>query len=169
MASTRSGDVIGFHSFGGAFRGFIYDGTSMTDLGTLGGSFTMPSAINGSGVIVGTSSTASQPNHAFRYADGTMTSIAPPGSTSSEGIDINENGAIAGSYLEADGDRRAFRLDGTTFDLIPALGGTFATSMDINEAGQVVGYSTTDQNAGIRGYLFDDGDLIDLSQPPARI
>ncbi len=161
---NQLGDVIGFHTFGGSSRGFVFDGLSMTDLGTLGGTATAPNAINDSGVIVGTSSTTSDPNQAFRYSGGTMTNITPPGFTSSEAIDINENGVIAGTYQEPDGDRRAFRLDGGTFDLIPGLGGSFATAIDINEAGQVVGYSTTEGGAGIRGYLFYDGELIDLTK-----
>ncbi len=97
--------------------------------------FHVPSTLNESGVIVGTSSTATRPNHAFRYAGGTMTSVAPPGSISSEGIAINESGAIAGSYQEADGDRRAFRLEGRNLRPHPGIRRHFATSTDINEAG----------------------------------
>ncbi len=159
-----AGTVIGNYSpTQNTYRGFASQGATTIDLGTLGGGFTSPYAINESGVIIGTSSTATQPNHAFRYAGGTMTSIAPPGSISSEGIDINEGGVIAGSYQEADGDRRAFRLDSGSFDLIPTFGGNFATAMDINEAGDVVGYSTTEPYTGIRGYVYDDRGLVDLS------
>ncbi len=48
-----------------------------------------------------------------------------------------------------------------TFSLIPGMGGTFATSMDINEPGDVVGYASTETS--IRGYLFTDGQLVDLT------
>ena len=161
---NASGLVIGNYSpTNGTYRGFVSDGITTTDLGTLGGSFTAPNDINGSGQIVGTTSTATQVNHAFRYANGTMSSVAPPGSTTSEGIAINEAGAVAGSYQLPNGDRRAFRWDNGTSDLIPTFGGTFATATDINAAGQVVGYSVTEGNAGVRGYLFDDSGLVDLS------
>ncbi len=164
VAINGSGKVIGYSydgQFTGPADGFVYDGTTTTILGTLGGPLTYPYAINEAGDIVGTSSTPTQANHAFRYVDGTMSSVAPPGSTSSEGIAINEAGAIAGSYLAANGDRRAFLFEDGAFSIIPGMDGSFATATDINEQGHVVGYASTDD--GVRGYLFDHGDLVDLS------
>ncbi len=159
---NESGIVIGAYSpSSGINRGFVSDGTTTTDLGTLGGASTSPQAINGAGEIVGTSSTATQPYHAFRYADGTITSVAPAGSISSEASSINEGGVIAGSYEEPSGDRRGYVFDDGNFTLIPAMGASFATTSDINDSGQVVGYSSGPD--GTRGFLFDDGDVIDLT------
>ena len=154
---NEAGTVVGNYSPSpGTFRGFVSDGTTTTDLGSLGGGTTAPYQLNESGVIVGTSG-----GQAFRYANGTMTSIAPPGTSSSEAIAINESGSIAGSYLDGSGSRRGFFLDEGNYTLIPGMGGTFATVTDINQARQVVGYASTPTST--RGYLFDDGELIDLS------
>ena len=161
---SDAGMVVGYSydaPYTGAANGFVNDGTTTTDLGTLGGPMTIPYAINNAGEIVGTSSTSTQVNVAFRYADGAMASIAPPGSTGSEGIDINEAGTVAGSYVDGSGSRYPFIYDDGAFTLIPGMGGSFATATDINARGQVVGYAST--SSATRGYLFDAGNLIDLT------
>lgn len=55
-----------------ASAGFVWDGTSMTQLPSLGGTSAGADDINTSGTIVGLSTIASGQYHAFKYAGGTI-------------------------------------------------------------------------------------------------
>jgi probable HAF family extracellular repeat protein len=68
----------------------------VTDLGTLGGTESIATAINASGEITGGSTNASNVYHAFLYSNGTMTDLGTLGGPSSQGQGINTTGEIAG-------------------------------------------------------------------------
>jgi probable HAF family extracellular repeat protein len=106
-------------------HGFIYDSSTktMTDLGTLGGTFSAAFGINDSGEIVGTSLTASGAYDAFIDNGTTMTdlnSLLPADSgwdlISADGI--NSNGDIIGMG----------ELDGTFEGFLLTAGGTISGS-----------------------------------------
>src|SRR5436189_4442945 len=67
-----------------------------TDLGTLGGSLAIPSAINQRGQVVGRSSTPDGRNHAFLWQDGVMTDLGTLGGLASNAVGINQQSQIAG-------------------------------------------------------------------------
>jgi RHS repeat-associated protein len=141
---------------------------SVEDIGTLGGSFVSPVAINASGQVTGVARTASGSNHAFlRTATGSMIDLgAKPGFPADSGGDaINDAGDVAGLLTETDG-WHAFRYktwgglddlglggDGSTFtDSIQYQG---AQAFGINNGGQVAGLFT---NGGmLRGFRYTDG------------
>ena len=65
---------------------FVWEGTNLVRLGTLGGSLSSASAINADGWIVGWGATRSGARHAFLWRDGRMLDLGtPPGSTNSCG------------------------------------------------------------------------------------
>src|SRR4051812_1340364 len=82
MASIRN-RILGIAIAGGAALQ-AQPAYTFTDLGTLGGSWSVAYGINASGEVVGTSATASGQAHAFRWSNGRMTDLgALPGHTAS--------------------------------------------------------------------------------------
>ena len=81
----------------GSYHAFFYDPATedMTDLGTLGGSFSSAHDINELGLIVGESYTANGNTHAFIYdlATGMMTDLGTLGGGDIYATSINEPGA----------------------------------------------------------------------------
>jgi probable HAF family extracellular repeat protein/uncharacterized repeat protein (TIGR03803 family) len=82
------GKVVGSAYFdgGSAFHAFLYNGMTLIDLGTLGGSASQADAINNSGLIVGWADTASGKQHAFLWSSGRM-------------VDLNDFVAIEGDAV----------------------------------------------------------------------
>ena len=71
---------------------------TVTDIGTLGGSYTFGNGINNSGQITGASSLpGDQVDHAFLYSKGVMTDLGGFGGNSS-GQAINDSGQIIGQF-----------------------------------------------------------------------
>jgi probable HAF family extracellular repeat protein len=109
-AINDSGQVVGYgqptgdpqYSLGaGGYitvdHAFLFDGGTLTDLGTFGGVTAMALGINSAGAIVGGN------GHAFLYSNGAATDIGAPSDVfgsnfSSEAASINATGQIAGSY-----------------------------------------------------------------------
>jgi len=104
---------------GSAYQAFLYDGSSMNNLGTLGGSASWAMAINDSGQVVGNSRTADNSLHAFLYDDiGGMLDLndliaLDSGWTLWYANDININGQIVG-IGSIDGEAHAFFLTPAT-------------------------------------------------------
>ena len=124
------------------------------NLGTLGGTDSLGIAINASGEVAGSSSTAdNSARRAFLYtgtpgSGGAMVDLGTLGGTDSFGIAISASGQVAGSSNTADNSaRRAFLytgtpgVDGRMIDL--GLGGRLdalsSSATGINDGGQVVG------------------------------
>ncbi len=125
----------------------VWDSGVVTDLGTLGGIFSIAKGINDHGSIVGSSTLASGDEHAFLFRDGTMTDLGTLGGTYSLANQINNHGQAVGLSRIASGELHAFLWeDGVMTDLnnlIPAGSGwILVEATAINKAGQIAGVGT---------------------------
>src|SRR6266568_4995963 len=108
------------------------DSGTITDLGTLGGSYSEAVAVNDHGQVIGLSTTANNEYHSFLRSDGVMTDLGSLGGTYTVATAINNHGQIVGFTLTPTGAPRAFLWeDGVIHDL-GTLGGnaSFATDID---------------------------------------
>ena len=116
---------------------------AITDLSTLGGSYSCPGGINDSGQVVGNSYIAGgSTNHAFLYSgNGPMQDLGTLDSTRvySTACDINNNGKIVGWGWSAT-DGRAFLYSGSgPMKDLGTLSGSDSWACAINDSGQIVG------------------------------
>jgi probable HAF family extracellular repeat protein len=124
---------------------------TITDLGTLGGFFTVPAAINNNGQVTGVAALSKeiqvpcyggsrtkkcfeQIDHAFLWSSGTMTDLGTLGGDGSAGVAINGPGDVVGSTTTKDGVSESFLWNGQR---LTALGNV--NPFGINDSGEVVG------------------------------
>ena len=146
---NEAGEVIGINHGG---YGFITgrNGINKRELGTLGGEFTVPIAINAEGQVVGWSMAIvgnNQYQRAFITGPGGlgMTDLGTLGGDSSVAAGINAAGQVVGWALPSDRTMHVFITgpDGVGMRDLGTLGGSDARGLDINDLGQVVGFSST--------------------------
>jgi len=132
-------------------RPVLFEGGSVTDLGTLGGagasSDPQATDINDDGVIVGYSYTSSGARRAFVYSNGAMSDLGTLGGEDSVARAINDSGVIVGDADSTSGEQHAFvYINGTMTN----IGGVSA--LGINSSGHVVGIMDSDT-----GFLYRNG------------
>jgi probable HAF family extracellular repeat protein len=148
-------------------------GGGVTELGSLGGGFTVPSDINDRGQVVGSSGAADGLAHAFLWEDGRMTDLGgpfggPPGYAGARAVAVNEHGDVVGTSTDDGPDgtvvtRGLLWKDGRTIDL-GNLGGTGTAPAAINDNGQIVGTSTIASAVSeSHPFLWENGRMTDLS------
>lgn len=122
----------------------------ITDIGTLGGDYSYPQAVNDRGEVVGYAYTPGNNGyHAFLWtAAGGMQDLGSLGGNYSYASGINERGEVIGYANRSDGTQAAFYWSQATgmIDLgsLSASSNNYSYSTDINDAGVVVGYAYTD-------------------------
>jgi probable HAF family extracellular repeat protein len=117
----------------------------VTDLGTLGGTYSRATSINDSGQVVGNSNIAGDPgnniHHAFLYSNGTMIDLGTMGGTNSYANSINNLKQVVG-VTDWGATIWDISVD-TVYDLNilvnGATGWTLENATDINDKGQIVG------------------------------
>jgi probable HAF family extracellular repeat protein len=142
---------------------------TITNLGSLGGTVSVPVDVNNHGEVVGYSFTANNAaGHAFLYSHGRMTDLGTLGGTTSDATGINDRGAVVGMSSIAPGNNQvdAFREQGGKLtDLGPLnLAVVVGGSISINADGVVSGLLAGNYDAVIdrRGRDIDLGALATL-------
>jgi probable HAF family extracellular repeat protein len=147
----------------GQIHAFLWENSTMIDLGTADGYFRdyiVANAINDSSQVVGVGFTGTT-QRGFLWQNGTMT-ILPSlwiGSTSAE--DINNQGSVVGSSQVFPGDNHAFLYkNGEMIDL-GTLGGRNSFAFAINDDEVIVGSSET-ASGETHSTIWRNGQIIDL-------
>ena len=125
------------------YYGIVVPFPTTTDLGTLGGIYSVPFGTNASGQVTGFSLLADNLTyHAFLYSGGTMQDLGTLGGSWSWGWGISANGQVTGLAATA-GDQatHAFLYSGTTIKDLGTLGGSGSNGIWVNSSGQAVGES----------------------------
>jgi probable HAF family extracellular repeat protein len=136
----------------------------ITDLGTLGGSFSMALGINARGQIVGNSFTAGdQALHGFIFSNGKMQDLGTLGGTSSYVDAIDDHGQVFGTtYTTGNALLRAFvYANGKMTDLGP-LDAASSRTHSVNAADDVAGSAYIGGSASLHAYLYRVGSMQDL-------
>jgi len=153
-AGINSKGQVAFTSFDGdAPRAWFYDGATVRNLGSFGGTGAVANALNEQGQVTGTAATAEGVFHAFRWSRPSgLVDLNPPGVGNSIGIDINNKGQVVGTarFTPPSPLSRAFRWNPATGMVdLGALGpDSESLAYGINDAGTAAGWS--DEASGPR-------------------
>jgi probable HAF family extracellular repeat protein len=140
---SDNGLVGGSSDTGHGQQPFLYDGTTMWSLGTLGGAGGGVSDVGRNGYAVGWSNPATDlgANHAFVYNGSIMKDLGTLGGRNSLASGVNASGLIVGYSAMPDGTQHAFLYQGSTMKDLGTIGGQNSSIHDINDAGLMAGWS----------------------------
>ena len=124
---------------------------TVTDIGTLGGDFAIPHAVNNAGQVVGQSElptmNGQSQNHPFLYSNGSMKDLGTLGSGFGEALAFNAQGQVVGdSELPSYVPHAFLWSNGSLQDLDPLEPDVASAATGIGPGGKIVG---TVANAGV--------------------
>jgi probable HAF family extracellular repeat protein len=138
----------------------------VTDLGTLGGSWSYAFSINDAGEVLGHSSTRDGTEHTFSWNNGTITDLGTLDSNGScaNGINITERVRRRSHTSNVSGETLAFSWNNGLMADLSSLDGNYSVANDINQAGHIVGYlhNSTSSISSYHAFLSADGNVTDL-------
>jgi probable HAF family extracellular repeat protein len=143
------------------YRPLYYDGTNLTDIGTLGGGYAIATGINAAGRVAGWSyvTNGSLLHDGFLYYSNAMHAL---GGYYCDAVTVDDSNRVVGynyTYTNSAWKALAFIHDGM-FHYLGTLGGTYSMAVCINPAGQVAGESYT-TNGNTHAYFYN-GSMHDL-------
>jgi 6-phosphogluconolactonase len=142
----------------GATHAFTYSGSSLVDIGTLGGTFSQGTSINNLDEIAGISTVAGGSlSHLFLYAQGHMRDLGTLAGESFVNAAINDREEIIGSALNSTGVPTSFLHRENGFEKLPFIAG------GINNSGDIVGAEVVANGSSHALLRYCDGKLIDLN------
>jgi probable HAF family extracellular repeat protein len=172
------------------FVAVAWDHGNMIEIGTFGGSFSFPNAINERGEIVGVALDATPDDfsmmglgtrtHAFLWRNGHRRDLGTMGGTDAWAAYINDRGQVAGwsytttavnattgiptqhPFIWEDGHFRDLGTLGGNFAIVGGFGGCCPGGDAINNRSQVAGTSYLSGDANWHPYLWSDGRMTDL-------
>jgi probable HAF family extracellular repeat protein len=150
---------------------FLWDNGTMTDLGNLGGTFSIGQCANNHGEVIGDSNLPGDLiSHAFRWRNGKMKDLGTLGGPNSDAVWINDAGDIAGSadLLTTNIHDAVIWRHGRIKDLGTLPGDPCSRGAAINSRGQLVG-GTSDCRNFLHAFVWQEGgpmrDLNKLIRP----
>ena len=150
----------------------MWQGGEVILLGTMpGGNFSLASAINEQGQIVGrwgNSATGDPALGAFRWVAGVMSSIELPMGPNAVAVDVNQSGAIVGWMGQLIDSRAFIWADGEVTDLGVIPNGFTGKAAAINDVGQVCGEGALvrDGRTVLHSFMWKGERMIDLGTLP---
>ena len=150
---------------------FLWTDGKMIDLGTLGGTFGVPNAMNDRGQVVGESNMVGDLTaHPFLWDGKKMIDLGTFGGNSGQANWLNEAGDVVGSAFTKDDQAGVAFLwkDGVLTNLGTVRGDACSNALGINSKRQVVGVSAktcvfpfvTDER---HAFLWENDQMIDLN------
>ena len=169
-----TGDIVGSLRMNNRYHAILWREGEVIDLGWMpGGNFSVASAVNDSGLIVGWwGNSVAGPMHAFVSQDGVMTDLGPSlGTQRSQASDVNEAGYVVGWMGTAPQiDAHAYIwFDGMVTDLGPIPGGFTSEGQAITQTRSVVGVgrlAVPDEGGVVVHAFFWNGEMTDLGTLP---
>lgn len=162
-AVNGAGQIAGGYINGnGQLNAFTLTSGVLTNLGTLGGSWSSAYGINSAGETAGTSLTSQGVFHAFFSGGNALVDLGTLGGQNSYGMAVNANGAVVGNSQTSQGYANAFAWNGKSMTDLGTLGGTQSYANAVNQAGEVVGSSYASDGT-LHGFVYSNGVMIDLN------
>lgn len=153
---------------GSGFHAAFWDGSTVIDLGTLGGAWSEPTGLNNQGQMAGWSYTDGfTHSHAFTWAGGLMRDLGAPANGSSRAESINEPGDVAGVISDQSFVPHAvsWSADGQVTDLGVPTGSHASTAFANNNGGLIAGNLLDANTDPARPFVWLEGTLTPLPRP----
>ena len=149
----------------------------LTELGTLGGSWSSGSAINDDGYVTGASETdqitqcydnagvlyCQYEIHAFLWNGDVIVDVGTLGGHNSHGNTINKKGQVVGDSDTDPSGTHAFLYTNGSLASLGTIDGNYSFGRAVNDLGQVVGGTTyLPFGSALHAFLYTNGSMIDL-------
>ena len=155
--------IAGGNTTGNSSTAFLNWAGTPYAMGTLGGTYSIATAVSAGGQIVGAAYPATGPRHAFLYVAGRMWDLGTlPGDIGSWAAGINSYGQIVGTSYDASGVGHAFVWSNGRMQPVGTLGGSVSAAFGINDYGLLVGASTLPGDLNAHAFVQWNGRLWDM-------